>query len=266
MSQKSAHSVAQFLTGIGILLAVATALGCATPPDPQTQLAEDKRARMHYNAGIEHMRQGKAALAVRDFRTAMQISPRDPWIHWALAEAYRQKGRLDDAENHLLTALEIRPGFQQARLNLSALYVQVGSYDAAIEHADLLLDDPTFPVPWKALTNRGWAEYKLGQSQAARRSFETALEYDEKHWRSVLALGILDAEAGSRIEALEQFERVIDLEPGSLAEAEANYRIGEIYVSLGNRERAVQHLTAAAAKEPNGKWGKRSEDYLRRLR
>jgi tetratricopeptide (TPR) repeat protein len=266
MSQKSAHSVARFLIGIGILLAVAAALGCATTPDSRTRPAEDKLARTHYNAGIEHMRQGKIGLAVRAFRTAMQISPRDPWIHWAIAEAYRQKGRLDDAESHLLTALEIQPGFQQARLNLSALYVEVGRYDAAIEHADLLLDDPTFPVPWKALANRGWAEYKLGQSQTARRSFETALEYNEKHWRSLLALGILDAEAGHRIEALEQFERVIDLDPGALAEAEANYRIGEIYVSLGNRERAVQHLTAATAKEPNGEWGKRSEDYLRRLR
>jgi Tfp pilus assembly protein PilF len=266
MSQKSAHSVARFLIGFGILLAVASAVGCATAPDFQTQMAHDKKARAHYNAGIDHMRQGKLALAIRELSAGLQTSPEDPWIHWAIAEAYRQKGRVDESEHHLLRALEIRPGFQQARLNLSALYVQMGRYDEAIAHADILLDDPTFPVPWKALTNRGWAQYKLGQSQAARTSFEAALEYNENHWRSVLALGILDAESGQRIEALEQFERVIDLEPGSLAEAEANYRIGEIYVSLGNRERAVQHLTAAAAKEPNGQWGKRSEDYLKRLR
>lgn len=266
MSQKSAHSVARFLIGFGTLFAVATAVGCATSPDLQDQMAQDKRARAHYNAGIEHMRQGKVALAIRELNAGLQTSPKDPWIHWAVAEAYRQKGRIDESESHLLTALEIRPGFQQARLNLSALYVQMGRYDEAIAHADMLLDDPTFPVPWKALTNRGWAQYKLGQSGAARTSFQAALEYNEKHWRSLLALGILDAESGQRIEALEQFERVIDLEPGALAEAEANYRIGEIYVSLGNRERAVQHLTAASAKEPNGQWGKRSEDYLKRLR
>jgi len=266
MIQKSAHSVARSLIGFGVLLFVAVTLGCVTAPDPELGFQQDKKARAHYNAGVEQMRQGKLALAVREFRVALQISPRDPWIHWAIAEAYRQKDRLDDSESHLLTALEIRPEFQQARLNLSALYVQVGRYDAAIEHADLLLDDPTFPVPWKAFTNRGWAQYKLGQSQLARESFEMALEFNENHWRSFLALGILDQEAGQRIEALEHFERVIDLEPGPMAEAEANYRIGEIYVSLGNRERAVQHLTAATAKEPSGTWGERSEDYLRRLR
>jgi Tfp pilus assembly protein PilF len=266
MSQKSSRSVARFLIGLGTLLAVVVALGCASTPDRETELAEDKKARTHYNAGIDYMRQGKLAFSIRELRAAMLISPRDPWIHWAIAEAYRLKGEVDDAEQHLLTALEIRPHFQQARLNLSALYVQVGKYDAAIEQADLLLDDPTFPVPWKALTNRGWAEYKLGDVQAAHESFQAALEYNENHWRSFLALGILDAEAGRRIEALEQFERVLELEPGSLAEAEANYRIGEIYVSLGNRERAVQYLTAATAKESSGQWGERSEDYLKRLR
>jgi type IV pilus biogenesis/stability protein PilW len=266
MIRKSAHSVARLLIGSQLLLAVAVALGCATTPDPEARFEQDKRARAHYNSGIEYMRQRKLAMGIRELRSALQISPRDPWIHWAIAEAYRQKKRPDDAEHHLLTALEIRPDFQQARLNLSALYVETGRYDEAIGLTDMLIDDPTFPVPWKALTNRGWAEYKLGQHEKARESFEAALEYNERHWRSFLALGILDEEAGDRIEALEQFEQVIALEPGPLAEAEANYRIGEIYISLGNRERAVQHLMAATAKEPSGRWGKRSEDYLKRLR
>ena len=266
MIQKSLHFISHLLVGSAMLLALAAALSCTTTPDVETAFAQDKKARAHYNAGIEQMRQGKIALGIRELRTALQIAPEDPWIHWALAEAYRRKGRIDDAESHLLTALEIRPEFQQARLNLSALYVQVGRYQEAIVLTDQLLDDPTFPVPWKALTNRGWALYELGQSREARDSFEEALEYNEKHWRSFLALGILDEEAGDRVEALERFEHVIALEPGPLAEAEANYRIGEIYIALGNRDRAVQHLTAATAKEPNGQWGKRSEDYLRRLR
>lgn len=266
MIRKPAHSTLRSLGALALVLIVTGSLGCVTTPDPEFEFERDRKARAHYNAGIEQMRQGKNALAIRELLTAMQISPRDPWIHWAIAEAYRQKGRVDECENHLVTALEIRPDFQQARLNLSALYVQVGSYEEAIAHSDMLLEDPTFPVPWKALSNKGWAQYKLGRIQAARESFQLALEYNESHWRSFLALGILEAESGRRIEALEQFERVIELQPGPLAEAEANYRIGQIYVSLGNRARALQYLTAAASKTPNGPWGKRSEDYLRRLR
>jgi tetratricopeptide (TPR) repeat protein len=266
MISKYTQSMVRWLNFFAVPLLVATALGCVTTTEPDFEFDLDRKARTHYSTGVEYMREGKPALAIRELQTAMQISPDDPWIHWAIAEAYRQKGRPDDAERHLLRSLEIRPEFQQARLNLSALYVQVVRYEDAIEHAELLLDDPTFPVPWKALTNKGWAEYKLGRREEARRSFTLALEYNEKHWRSVLALGILDEEAGERVQALERFEQVLELSPGPLAEAEANYRIGEIYVSLGNRERALQHLTAVTAKEPNGQWGKRSADYLKRLR
>ena len=97
MIQKSAHSVARSLIGFGVLLFVAVTLGCVTAPDPELGFQQDKKARAHYNAGVEQMRQGKLALAVREFRVALQISPRDPWIHWAIAEAYRQKDRLDDS-------------------------------------------------------------------------------------------------------------------------------------------------------------------------
>lgn len=266
MIRNSAHSATRMRMGFGMLLVLAVLSACSTTPDYQTEFEQDKKSRAHYNAGIELMRQGKYALGIRELRTALQISPEDPWIHWAIAEAYRRKGRFEDAEKHLLKALDLRPDFQQARLNLSALYVQLGRHQEAIAQTDVLLDDPTFPVPWKALTNRGWAEYELGNREQARKDFESALEYNEKHWRSFLALGILDVEGGDKMAALENFEQVIALDPGPLAEAEANYRIGEVYVSLGNREQALQHLTAAAAKEPNGPWGERSEDYLRRLR
>ena len=52
----------------------------------------------------------------------------------------------------------------------------------------------------------------------------------------------------------------------SSAAAEANYRLAEIYVSLGKRDRAVSHLLAAVEGSPNGRWGQKSEEYLKLLR
>ena len=136
----------------------------------------------------------------------------------------------------------------------------------AIAHAQKLVEDPTFPVPWKALTNLGWAQFKSGRIQEARESLELALEYDDRHTAAVLGLAVVEMEAGKHLEALQYFDHVLELEPGPLVRAEANYRIGEIYVALGNRTKAMQHLTAASQTEPSGEWGKRSKDYLRRLR
>lgn len=249
---------------------VALALGCATTGDEKEAArptaAQESRARAHQSVGATHLREGRTALAIRELRAAEKLNPRDRWTQLTLAEAYRQKGLTADAERHLQKALEIDPGFQDARLTLSGLYVQLERYPEAIREAQILIDDPTFPRPWTALTNKGWALAQLKRRAEAREALAMALEYNERYWRAQLNLGILDAEEGKRIDAIERFERVLALEPGPLGTAEANYRIAEIYVSLGNREQALEHLVAATTQRPSGPWGKRSEDYLRRLR
>ena len=241
-------------------------LGCAGTPDAASRYDQERRARAHYNVAMEHLKEGSVALAIRELRAAQAIDPEDPWIQVALAEALRLKGRTEDAEGHLHRALSLAPDMQPARLNLSALYVHAGKYEAAIAEAVLLLDDPTFPVPWKALANKGWAEYKLGRTGEARKSLELALEYDPGFWPARLSLAVVDAEQGRRLDAIRNLEAVLQGHAGPLAEAEANYRLAEIYISLGNRAKAVKHFTEASATRASGEWGKRSAEYLRRLR
>lgn len=249
--------------------ALALALGCASTgrdePAPLSA-ADQSRARAHQSVGANHLREGRLALAIRELRASEELNPGDKWTQLTLAEAYRRKGLDEDAERHLRAALEIDPAFQDARLTLSGLYILTERYEQAVAEAQILIDDPTFPQPWTAYTNKGWALAKLGRVPEARDALGFALEYNERYWRAHLNLGILDAQEGKRIDAIERFERVLALGPGPLGTAEANFRAAEIYVSLGNREQAVEHLVAATSQRPSGPWGKRSEDYLKRLR
>ena len=128
------------------------------------------------------------------------------------------------------------------------------------------MDDPTFPGPWRALTNQGWAHYRLGRRTEARRDLESALEYNPSYWPALLDLGILEVEEGHQLEAIALFQAMLEQEPRRGARAEANYRLAEVYVSLGKRERAVDHLVTAVADAPRNPWGKKSEEYLRLLR
>lgn len=247
---------------------LALTLGCATTGDDDARIsaADESRARAHQSVGANHLREGRVALAIRELRASEELNPGDKWTQLTLAEAYRQKGLDADAEVHLKKALEIDPAFQDARLTLSALYIQLERYPESIAEAQQLIDDPTFPQPWTALTNKGWALAKMKRRDEAREALKTAVDYNDRYWRAHLNLGILDSEEGKRIDAIERFERVLELSPGPLGTAEANYRIAEIYISLGKRERAVEHLVAATAQRPSGTWGKRSEDYLKKLR
>jgi Tfp pilus assembly protein PilF len=239
--------------------------GCATSVSEPEDL-QWRKARVHYDIGLEHLSRGRTALAIRELLQAKQLEPGDAWMSLALAEAYRRKGRLEEAETHLQRALEIDSEFQAAELNLAALYIQAERYEEAIVLLEPLKDDPTFPAPWRACTNLGWALYKLGRHAEARRELELAIDYAPDYWPALLDLGILEAQEGHRLAALGFFERVLQREPGARVEAEAHYRMAEIYISLGRRDQAIRHLSASRDRHPRSPWGTRSAEYLKILR
>ncbi len=257
-------------------LPLALGLACAKPAILQgTEQERFNRALAHRDLGADHLQHGDNALALRELLLSEEINPNDADTQSGLAEAYRRQGHFAEAEQHWLRCIELatrqgtlghRSTIQLARLNLSSLYVQMERYPQSIEQSKLLANDPTFAAPWIALSNQGWAEYKLGRPDLARQTLGLALQYKSDFWRALLNLGILEAETGHRGEALPLFNRALAQKPGPLAEAEINYRIAEIYVSMGERSRALRHLTAAVQTKPSGEWGKRSEDYLKVLR
>jgi len=257
------------LTALSIAVCVAALAGCASSPAKTARpaVSEDavREARSHHSQGSNLLREGKLAPAIRELRAAAGLNPNDPWIRLALGEAYRLRGLMDEAVHEVREALLIDPKFQEARLTLSGIYVQLERYQEAIAEAQRLIDDPTYGEVWMPLTNKGYSLIRLGQLSEARKSLELAAEFKAAYWRAYLNLGILASLEGHREEALGHFARVIELAAGTLGEAEANYRSAEIYVSLGDQGRAIRHLLAANERNPDGQWGRASAEYLKRL-
>jgi len=251
----------------GVLLVLLALPGCATTA-ANRQAAEhlEKKANSHFELGVDHMENGRYANALRELLVAESLQPESPRIHAGLVEAYMRKGKLAEAEVHLVKALEFDPKFHDARLNLSGLYLTIGRDQDAATQAQILVDDATFPGVWRAYTNRGIAEMRLGNTAVAREQFDLANDYNKNYWPALLSLGILEKKEGRLVEAISYFRLTIEQKPAPGARAEANYRMAEIYVSLGKREKAVNHLMAAVAQTPEGKWGRKSEEYLKILR
>lgn len=251
------------LLGLGLCLALS---GCATTSADKAEAElQVQKATSHLNLGADHLQAGRSALALREFLTAESLDPKNPQIQYALGEAYLARGKQDLSESHFLRALELHPEHHDARLSLSALYIVMGRYAESVAACDMLIDDPTFPSPWRALANRGWAQFKLGDAVAARASLEQAREYSPSYWPAMLSLAVLEAAEGRRMEAIALLQEVVDLEPGKGVEAEANYRLAENYIALGKRDRAVSYLTSAMAGAPDGEWARRSQEYLKLL-
>lgn len=250
------------------LTCAALGAGCATGGSPAEKLAIAHRARSHYDIGSDHLKNGQVEMALRDYLAAASLDPINPDYQMAVGMTYVRKQRYVEAEQHLRRALEIAPAFHDARFNLSTLLLGIGRFEEARVEAQLLYDDPTFPAPWRALSNRGWAEFRLGRIAEARETFALTRKFNPTYLPALLNLGILESEQGRRPEAIQLFEAVIAQQPPPHAEiaAEANFRLGEIYVSLGKRNRAVAYLTAAVVKAPSGPWGRKSEQVLKQLR
>lgn len=253
--------------GIGstVALALAASLGLACAQDQGPRDEQLRKVSSHYDLGVDYLKGGNTAMAVRELQAALALDEKQPRVHHAIAEAYRLTGRFAEAEKHLQRSVALNPDFQGARLSLSALYVQMERYDDAIRESQRLADDPTFSAPWRALTNAGWAQFKLGRIDDARRTLSQALEMRDDYWPALLNLGILESQAGRRAEAIEKFSKVLVAKPGPSAEAETNYRMAEIYVSLGDRDRALAHLSTVLERQPYGEWGRRSQEYRKLL-
>jgi len=254
------------------LAAVAASLlfGCASgggPTDQAKALAVATR-----DVGIDHLNQGRTAMAIRKLTEADEIDPTDPVTHLSLGEAYRRKGMLERAEQELLQSLALSSdtsdfNYQETVLNLSALYIQMKRYEDAIAQCELLVQDPTFSTPWRALTNKGWAQLELGRVDDARKSFQEALDFHPRYAPAHLNLGVLEQRERRYVPALRHFELASDgnrMPPDALAEA--NYRMAEIYVSMGKRRKAIEHFSVALERSPYGEWGTQSRSYLELLR
>lgn len=252
---------------------LALSFGCAvsTTYVPDASVVSESQGKR--DLGIDYLSTRRTAMAIRELQGALELDPSDAVTHLWLGEAYRRKGQTDKAERFLEEALELADRrkdsvtAQEARLNLSALLSQMGRYEDALVHCEALAEDPTFSTPWRPLSNCGWALMRLGRLPEARVRFKDALDFFPRYGPALLNLGILEAQEGHRLAAIQMLEKA--LASGRLSgsgHAEANYRLGELYVALGRRDKAVEHFSAAAKIAPEADWGSQSQAYLDLLR
>ena len=243
---------------------------CMIPVIDPSEMTEDERkrdqARARRDLGIDYLSKGQNAIALRELVFAVKANPDDPATQLWLGEGYRRQGHDDLALAAMTEAVRLEPTYQVAHNNLSAFYIQLEDYENAVKHAQVLIDDPLYGQPWKAFSNRGYAQMKLGRIAEARESLETATEFRKDFWPASLNLGLLERDAGNKLKAVKHFQRVIKHPVGHGPRAEASFHIAQILVSIGHREKAIKYFTASAQNDPDGRWADQSRDYLKILR
>lgn len=252
------------IIGVGtaaLLLLSAAACNTTNPLDIQ-------RASTHRRLAESKLMKNSLELAIREFRASIALNPRDPEAHFGLAEVYRRKGMLPEAEASLRKALRLAPDHQDSRLNLTVLYLMDERWDDAVRETTVLVGDPTFLWPSRALVNRGWAYYKSGRLEDAERDLREAVISDEGNFRAHLNLGLVLFEMEELPDAMVHLQRVLRILDGrppaifGTAEAQARFHLAKAHVKLGQRERAISELRLAGERGGQTEWGQKSREYL----
>lgn len=162
------------------------------------------------------------AVVERILKPHLKAHPTDVAAIRMLAELAGRLGRYGDAEKLLARAVELAPGFSEARFNLATVLYRQNRAIEAIEQLDILLDeDPDNPA-WRNL--KGAALGRIGDYGEAIAHFEGVLKARPGEPKLWMSYGHALKTIGRQDEGIAAYRRTIALAPA----------LGEAWWSLAN--------------------------------
>src|SRR6516225_504148 len=220
-------------SAVVLTLAAAGVLGSCVhiPTDKERQGAE-----AHYDLGINAQAAGDVRGALKEFEESLKLDDDFAEAHNAIAVLLHISfDKKDDAEKHYKQALEIRPTFSEAKVNLGNLYLDEGRLDEAIALYQQALNDMLYATPYIAEANLGWAYFKKGNSAQALEHLRAAVTTNPQFCLGYKDLGMVQDAKGDLTAACTEFGRFVDACPKA---AEAYQLRGSCEVRSGRASAA----------------------------
>ncbi|MFZ1947746.1 MAG: tetratricopeptide repeat protein [bacterium] len=135
--------------------------------------------------------------------------PEDANVFFALGNAYYDQAIPDQARQNYEKAIALDPKMSKARVNLAMLLAETGEPDSARAMLeDVIKGDPKDS---RALTDLGMICYNLKDVDTAVRYYTRAIEADPKNPEAHYNLGVAFGEAGLVLEAMREWNTVLEL-------------------------------------------------------
>ncbi|MEW6378208.1 MAG: tetratricopeptide repeat protein [bacterium] len=130
--------------------------GILSSPDKPNQ------AKEHFQKGVEYTQSNQVDLAIKEYRTALELDPNFIMAHVNLGMSHIQKKEFDAAVRELHKAIQINPKLTLAHLNLWWAYRQQGKYDEGIaELKKVIALDPNDTNAYLNLGNSYLSDKKM---------------------------------------------------------------------------------------------------------
>jgi tetratricopeptide (TPR) repeat protein len=223
--------------GVAAIALVVVLMGCDSP---------EKRARGHFERGVEFVAAEEFDKARIEFQNAQRLTPDDPATLLQLARIYERNGDFRRAVSFYIRVTELDRDNLEAHKKLATLFLGGNAIEEARDHAEdaftLAPEDP------EVLATRGAIAYRLGDTAGALDAANTALTIDPDLLAAHMVI-ISDMVANARYDdALTRIDSLLAQKPNDNALNFAKLRV----LAQKNDEPALEaHLIELADRNPD---------------
>lgn len=163
-----------------------------------------------------------------------------------LSNAYYKQGKVEEAIQTALKAIEVEPSYGVAHYNVGNLYAGRGQFALAQRHFEEALR--IYPNYAEVRSNLGQLLAERGDLQAGIEQFRKAIALDPALFRAHLNLGVALAKQGNINEADAPLREAARLMPQS---AESRFYLGSVYAAQNRFDLAAQSFKNALQIDAN---------------
>jgi tetratricopeptide (TPR) repeat protein len=241
-------------------LVIAASLWVAAAPARARETGA--HSEIYFNPGRMHLQEGRAALAVEQFKKAVQADPKNSYALKGLGDAYLQLGKFDDAVGALRKSLIANPYYVDVHNDLGTALILSGKREDGKNEFSTAFNDPTNPTPELSARNLAQAYFEEKNYPEAANWYRTAINRNRKYPDAYL--GLVDA-----LLALNRNDDAIGFLEAGIKELPKNacmqLQLGQSYFRAGRLAEARTALESSRRNEPQGECGKRAGDVLATL-
>jgi len=183
--------------------------------------------------------------AAQHLEASLKLKANSARAHFELATIRARQQQLDEAAKHYQEAIRLRPSFMPTRIQLASVLVQLGENDQAIEQLDAALAQD--PKSVDALVGLGVA-HTAGNPAEAIQHFERAIQLDPNRADVHYALANLLFARQDFQRAADSYGATVRLRP---SDARARNNLGIALINLGNVDAAIQQFEQAVQLQPD---------------
>ena len=217
--------------------------GCITEstgglPDPAP---DTDRVQAQLDLARGYLEQGNFERSRTSLNRALAIDSRSVEAHTLFGVLYAAESEWGVAERHFLRALELDGSDAMALNNYGSFLYARERYDEAVRYLRILVQDTNYRARSQAYENLGLAELRIDERDAARDSFNRALQLSFSQPQSSMELAQLAYDDGDITSAAQYYDAFRAQAPQTARSLCLGMKISQ---ELGNSDQMASYALA----------------------